>query len=1131
MRPALLIIIFGSLATGLADRADAQASAEGPSRGAAMTPDNGQRAEVGTVSQSSLDVYYLPDENGRLVPVNKTLPYEKWLELFERYLLEKGDSGEVGSAASTRPPAYQLNQVKIDGRVVGKLADLRVEIVLTVLADGRVRVPLRLGNARLLDVPKVTGKADGYVDFDGDEHQHIFWAEGQAGEQCTIVMPMRTAVRQVGEVWEFVLSAPSAAMAKFTLRVPGSNLELVRGANLEIEPSSDATLFTSPVHGDLELAWRPAPAAGGKPAVVLSAETRMSIRFQGDAHAEANILLTVKSLRGPFEGFTLQLPPGMEVDTAKWHNVDDRRELRTQVRRPEAKRNPGQGDLVDVSFPVTSEVVVLDLKAVLRRSESAPAQAPVDLAGFAVVGAREDTGIIEVGIAPEWTVDFQTKGVYREKIPAETPSGDAVARFVYNRQPYSLRTTVRRRKTLVTVDPVYIAQVDPDRVSVEARLRYFVRGRLSDPLQVQLPGWIVDEVSADSSDGRAVIDRDNFDPSRTEPLAIPLMAPVNDFQLTILAHRNVAPDEEGLAFLLPRPVADTVTPAVVVISPAHNVQLTPNVEQMNALAVDLLPPQLSSLPLNRQAPLYFRDRGDDEPAEFLARYEIRPRVVTIAENSRLEFDDRRVGVQQMLTYNIANEPLSTITLRAPRMALTPDNLKATLDGDELTWSELAPSEPADGLPLRSKISVALPSARIGPCRLMLTYFLPLPVPTPGQTTAWSVPLVVPAREHATSFENRTARIYTKGDTVRVEPKGDSWNDDDSAPAEDGLTLVAEPDADELPLSISLLKSPRQATSVVGMGWVRTWLNGTVRQDRAVFRLSTNDKVVRLKLPAGARLETAAVDGRRVAHPLLVEDELSLEAPHGDPQRPFVVEVWYELDAEQSMGLGRTSLSLPQVAGADLARRFYWQLATPRDEHLWLPPSSLTPELTWRWHRLFGEFGYWDRQANLGQRQLEQLIGASQDAELPTGANQYLFSTFDLPRQVEFTTASRRAMLPLASALVLIGGLLLIYFPVLRHPAVLLIAGVAVAALALLYPEPAIQFAQAAVVGLAVLLAARLLNWAIVRQRDQRAVIRGTSLMGRDPNTTETRLPVEADSQMSTATAALAVHASAGESNG
>lgn len=1125
MRPAVLLIIVGCQLASFGGWADAQAPAEnGADPEKSVNTDNAP-ADIGSVAPSYLDVRYLRNEDGRLVPTIENLSHELLVELHDRYRNRKKD--EQPDEPKT---AYQFNKITIAGRVSEATADLNIHVVLTVLAKGRVRVPLRLGNARLIDVPKIKGKAAAYIDFDGDTEQHICWVEGEPGDQCTIDMPMRTLVHQVGEMSTFVLSAPQAAMSQFTLRVPRPNLVLESGKEFEVEHTGDATIFSSAIHRDLEVSWRPPPTADGKPPTVLRAETRMSVRFAGEASVSANVRLEVESLSGPFEGFTVQLPPGMDLLTIKRENADGPRDFRSQVRDPEPGKDSREGKLVDVSFPPTSEIVVLELSADRQKVNPNPGSAPkaVELAGFSIVGARIDSGLIDVYIDRDWSAMFETEVAYQIEAPPESRDKGVVARFRYDQQPYSLRATVQRRKTRVTVDPVYIVQVDPDRISVEARLSYFVRGSIVDRLEVQMPGWEIDAVSSDS---QATIDRNTFDPSQKDaPLAIPLTKQSNTFQLTVEAHRDVAPDEESLAFLLPRPVADTVTPAVVVVSPAHNVQLTPNVEAMSALAVDLLPPQLKDLPTNRQAPLFFRDRGASEPAQFLARYEIRPRIVTVGEDTRLDFDERRVHVEQVLNYNIANEPLTALTLLAPRMALTPDNLQVSLDGDNLTWTEVTAADSSNAAATLTSVKVTLPTSRIGACRLTLAYSLQLPVLTVGQSQLWKVPLVMPDGGQATTFESRTARIFTQ-ETIRVEPTGDHWSGDEAAPSSDGLTLVAEAETRDLPLALSLLEPQRQSASVVRQGWVQTTFNGERRQDRAVYRLATTDKVVRIRLPAGAQLEEAAIDGRIVTEQRRSpQDELLIDAPPGDGQRQFVLELWYTLQAEPSSPWGRASLELPQVAGASWAKRLYWQLALPRDEHLWLAPSGWTPELTWRWRPLFGEIGYWDRQTNLDQQDLERWIGASRQPGGSVGGNRYLFSTFGMPDRVEVVTISRRTMLLLASAAAMGLGLLLIFLPVLRHPAILLPAGLAVAAVALLYPEPAIQVAQAAVVGLAVVIVARLLNWLLVRGRNQRAVIRGTSLMGREPSASDARLPQgEADSQMSTATAALAVHVGGGDS--
>jgi hypothetical protein len=772
------------------------------------------------------------------------------------------------------------------------------------------------------------------------------------------------------------------------------------------------------------------------------------------------------------------------------------------------------------------------------------------LAGFAVLDARIDGGEVNVVVDREWSAEFHPQNAERiDALPpareserpetAPMPRSDGVAaraegaaaRFKYYRQPYSLKVTVDRRRTRVTVEPVYIVSVDRDRVRVEARLSYIVRGTNAERLEVEMPGWSVDEID---SDVEGTIDLDRFEPEPVEPLSIPLGMSTGQFQVTLFAHYDLAPDATEVAFFLPRPIADTVTPAAVVISPALNVQLTPKIDEMTALAVDLSPPQVPGLPENRQAPLNFRDRGGTEAAQFLAGLALRSRAMSIVDSSRIELDTRQARIEQTLNYQIANEPALSLLLRVPRTALTKANLQVTLDGTKKleSWTPVTDGSTADADATRGRIRIDLPAGRIGACRLTLAYALQLPALTPTQPAAFAMPLALPGSDPATTIESRTAVIHSI-DALGVEELGESWqrNEDATLDVSDGLALVGPKDASPLTLTVTLQKTQPQNSSVVRQAWIQTWLSKAGRHDRAVYRVSTADRQLRVRLPAGAEVWNVAVDGREVAGDrTAVDGELTIDLPAVDVQQQFVVEIWYRFDGVSTGRWGRTSLALPDIAGAKWARRMYWQLAIPREEHLVLLPASLTPELSWQWEPLLGDLGFWDHRASLDQPALERWIGASQQDVRPpsAGTNQYLFSGFELVDQVEFVRMPRLVLLGGSSLLALALGLLLTYFPALRHPGLLLPLGLAVAMFGLLLPEPAIQAAQAAALGAVIALAAFLLNWLVVRQRGERTIVRGASHSPRDASAADSRGPTEADSQHSTATAALAIHVSDGD---
>ena len=83
------------------------------------------------------------------------------------------------------------------------------------------------------------------------------------------------------------------------------------------------------------------------------------------------------------------------------------------------------------------------------------------------------------------------------------------------------------------------------------------------------------------------------------------------------------------------------------------------------------------------------------------------------------------------------------------------------------------------------------------------------------------------------------------------------------------------------------------------------------------------------------------------------------------------------------------------------------------------------------------------------------------------------------------TASRSWIVLLASGAAPAAGLVLIYLPGSRRPAALWTAAVALAALGVLYPEPAWLAAQAAGLGLLLALAAALLARGAARRRPVR----------------------------------------------
>ena len=84
--------------------------------------------------------------------------------------------------------------------------------------------------------------------------------------------------------------------------------------------------------------------------------------------------------------------------------------------------------------------------------------------------------------------------------------------------------------------------------------------------------------------------------------------------------------------------------------------------------------------------------------------------------------------------------------------------------------------------------------------------------------------------------------------------------------------------------------------------------------------------------------------------------------------------------------------------------------------------------------------------------------------------------------VEFNTASRMTLVLAISGTILVAGLLLIYLSVLRHPAALLLVGAAVLTVGWVFPEPVVLAVQASLLGLMLVLVARVLQWSLSERR-------------------------------------------------
>jgi hypothetical protein len=384
----------------------------------------------------------------------------------------------------------------------------------------------------------------------------------------------------------------------------------------------------------------------------------------------------------------------------------------------------------------------------------------------------------------------------------------------------------------------------------------------------------------------------------------------------------------------------------------------------------------------------------------------------------------------------------------------------------------APAEEAAGEDPFGPVSmrVALPGPRLGACDLVLQYSVPVGETTVQQAMPLALPLPMPKDGELTantlslkSARNLRAALRQPAVWTVVERAADGAGRGD-------LRLSAAKPLLRLDLELRREIDDVQAATIIDRAWIQSWLTSTARQDRATYQLTTQRKELEVVLPAGAPAAQAVVlvDGQRVECQAAAEDRLVVPLAAQRDRHRFVIELqYYFSDARPPRGAVR--IEFPRLGPNLWVRRMYWQLILPANEHVTGNPPGFTGEFTWDWEGYF-----WGRQPVLDQAQLEAWAGAAPRPALPDRDSLYLFSTLGDVPAAEIQTASRTWIVLWASGAALVIGLVLIYVPATRHPAVLLVAGLGLLAAGLIAPEPAFLLAQAASLGLGLTLLTGLL---------------------------------------------------------
>jgi hypothetical protein len=606
-------------------------------------------------------------------------------------------------------------------------------------------------------------------------------------------------------------------------------------------------------------------------------------------------------------------------------------------------------------------------------------------------------------------------------------------------------------------------------------------------LSFDMAGWGFDRLTPDS-----LLDFPMEAAANSSEIRVPFRlgaAPPSELELKLEAHQVLPRGAEHLTIDFPRPRADVIVPATILVFAADNLELTPQYSEVQGLSAETI----ASRPIEKERPSFiFRDLGGDEPARLVANLRMLKRITNTSAKATVHIDRQQIQVEQRIEYQVSHEAQREFELLAPREIASSDSLDVVVNGQSSPSKQLLQPIDEDQRMLRLQVTAVQPL--LGNFSVTIRYSLPLAW---DRTAARSLtlPLVLPADEGEGSFSGQQVLFQFIND-MTIEPEQVENEDMVQPVAVRGTPNTYSWDVAASFSQWSLLpgRSAAAATTQVSQMWVQTWLGPEVRHERVALRLITLQDNLRLRLPAGVRQSSiqTAVDSEKV-EPGKGRLERSSPTSAGEITIPLknrgeecVVELWYSLEPPpRRLGVCQGELRTVQITDTEPPRRTYWQLVAAPGEHLISFPQHLSTEMAWSSDR-FHMF----RRPILDQRQLESWMKASRQDLLPYTAHEYLFGTVARWPSLAVQTARSSAIVALASAAVLLVGLSLLFVPALRRPELLFSAAVALAAAAVIWPDTAIIVGQAGALGMAILVMLTIWNYlsAAQQRRDVRSVV-------------------------------------------
>lgn len=1039
-------------------------------------------------STAAPDVYYLPDGKGGLRRV-VGFQFDDFVRAWEIVIAQQRQAA---------PPRAAIQRLTIDGtqRDDGLYVEALVEVGL--LADGWVNVPLGLAGLIVNDAEFLpTDAADDQredalvasrptVVRDPATKGLVLWISGEDGDRTTVAVHGILPLANTGDQRSATLDLPQAGATKMQLEVDGRDLEIggAEVGRIVLKPrrnGRDAALVEGAA-GRLRMTWRDDDQGAEGPTNSIAATGEIAIDVAADRTAYA-ATYHLETFGRAIDRVQIELPRGA-VMTGRGVFADGRPVDYAMV-RPEpggagASRTSRDANVVEFRFPEA----LADPPALQFTAEAAH-QATIDrttrrIVGPRVLGAFREHGAASVTISKQLQAYFDFAGgidqIARSDLPSSLRANATSAAFTYVGADWSIAMTTAPQERRVRVVPAYDLQVRNQQVELSLQLEYQVMGGQLFELQLDLNGWDLADVPIESG---GLIDRAGVNQTSPNRLRLRLRDAANEtLRVQLTLRRRTALGINALP--LPTPLDALVLPGRLTLSSSPELRATPLLQQLVGMSRSSI--SSAATTDGAQRPAFDTFSGD---LEFAVEVSERQQEVDVDVETVVDLRPEESLVRQVFRYDVKYQPLETAHFSIPTELWDQNDLIWEINGEPVGRPQVLTESVLNSGGERNKTVVALafPSSVIGKADIVVQRPLTAPPSTPAEDAALLIDLAMPVESVrkmeaiVTTAPQRPVSLAVGGDAMGWTPGIDD------APRRGQLRLIGNGNVDQLPMRVLVAEPVVEKPLKLNKVWIQTWLAAGQRLDRTAYQIQTDRDQIELQLPEtfqgrGNEFEVI-VDGKPVE--IVREGVVRDGVEHGGGQTitaPLtpkaaagpdqISEHTVEIRHQSSFAAAQwksVAARVPQIVGVDLIATTYWQLVVPNAFAVVTTPARMSSEyeLGWKNYR-------WGRQANQNDDDLESWIGAMNRRGPSPAANQYLYSAFATPQQMQVVMIRRGWLTAGTGVVLLLLTGVLVNTSLARRPEAWLAAALTVLIVAFTYPETAsILLVGLGVAGLAALV--------------------------------------------------------------